>query len=421
MMEINMNIRDVLLNFFLIFTPIFFYQYIVTNYTATKSRLFLGVICGIAAVLCMHYPILSGDGFLWDLRWIALMIAVLYGGALAGSITATMLVVYRFSLGGLLGSVNVLLLAVVLFVIFILLRSKYMQKSHKSKLLFGVMLAFFTWIIAISAIIAHFVITDNIDYILQYSLPIFLVMGTCYITSSFIYIYFSEEIRNYTRMKENSFQAEKLNLVTELSELLSLEMKRSLDTTSELLENAQNGSDYHRRASIPKALKEIKKAKKAIRGYVNYSGQFSGSQPKAPLYQLAQEIKDLLTPYSIQKKISIEQLIPESFHVEVDAFRMKQLLLNLVKNAADATPKSGTIKMEAVKRGGQVYIIITDTGIGMSKTQLSNLIDFGASTGNTGVGRGLMVTFHLIQEMGGTLSFHSTVGKGTTVTIKLGA
>ena len=55
---------DVLLNFLLILTPLYFFQFIISNYNSIGARVFLGVLLGLAAILCMQFPVVSGDGFL---------------------------------------------------------------------------------------------------------------------------------------------------------------------------------------------------------------------------------------------------------------------------------------------------------------------------------------------------------------------
>lgn len=59
-------IEDFLLNFFLILTPLYFFQFILSNYSNVHSKLYLGGILGLSAILCMAFPAISGDGFVLD-------------------------------------------------------------------------------------------------------------------------------------------------------------------------------------------------------------------------------------------------------------------------------------------------------------------------------------------------------------------
>ncbi|WP_010170478.1 LytS/YhcK type 5TM receptor domain-containing protein [Bacillus coahuilensis] len=249
-----------LLNFLLILTPIYFYQFIITNYSAWKSRVSLGIICGAASILCMIFPIVSGTGFLWDLRWIALMMSILYGGVLAGSITALMLVVFRFSLGGLLGSVNVLVVALILLLSLLYLKKSYQRQALTGKIIRGIYFSIYSYAVVVSAIAVHFWIVGNMSFFFQHGLNVFLLMFVSYIFATSLFIYFSENIRDYSRVKEHVSQAEKGNLVSELSTLFSIDMSQTLEKAHTALNDATSQGDWVRTNHLVPIQKNLTKS-----------------------------------------------------------------------------------------------------------------------------------------------------------------
>ena len=98
--------------------------------------------------------------------------------------------------------------------------------------------------------------------------------------------------------------------------------------------------------------------------------------------------------------------------------QFKQVILNLVKNAVEATENQGSVLVKAYAQKGTVFIQITDTGEGMQPDQLQKLGSPYYSTKEKGTGLGLMVTFRLVEEFKGRLRFESQYGKGTTATLK---
>ncbi len=115
-------------------------------------------------------------------------------------------------------------------------------------------------------------------------------------------------------------------------------------------------------------------------------------------------------------------------HLFVDERRLRQILINLLSNAVKFTPAGGTITLRvASDADGGVAIAVEDTGIGMSAEQIPvalqpfSQIDNHLNRKYEGTGLGLALTRRLVELHQGTLEIASTVGKGTTVTVRLPA
>jgi signal transduction histidine kinase len=109
----------------------------------------------------------------------------------------------------------------------------------------------------------------------------------------------------------------------------------------------------------------------------------------------------------------------------VDAGRMRQVLNNLLANAARHVPSNGWVKV-AVRRGastepiGSVAIEVTDNGAGIPADLLPTVFDrFVKDPGSPGSGLGLAIARDLVQAHGGTISASSEAGRGTTIRISL--
>jgi signal transduction histidine kinase/CheY-like chemotaxis protein len=114
--------------------------------------------------------------------------------------------------------------------------------------------------------------------------------------------------------------------------------------------------------------------------------------------------------------------------IQADGTRVRQILLNLLSNAAKFT-KSGSVvlKVAPVQASGRKWIefAVSDTGIGMSAEQMGRLFqEFTQADASTtrefgGTGLGLAITRKLCQLMGGDVTVESKVGKGSTFTVRL--
>jgi len=107
--------------------------------------------------------------------------------------------------------------------------------------------------------------------------------------------------------------------------------------------------------------------------------------------------------------------------VYADPDQMSQVLLNLVLNAVHAMPDGGTLRIGLKKAQKEVRVMVTDTGHGISQTDLPKIFDpfFTTKEVGKGTGLGLTVVHGIIQEHGGSIAVESEPGRGTTFTLTL--
>ena len=134
----------------------------------------------------------------------------------------------------------------------------------------------------------------------------------------------------------------------------------------------------------------------------------------------------MIEPRATQADVLLESRgfagLPRLF---ADPRMLKQIVLNLVSNAVKFTPRGGSVVVAAeIEGGGALAITVRDTGIGIAKEDIPTaLAPFGQiRTGNEptceGTGLGLPLAKSLIEMHGGEIEIDSTVGVGTTVTIR---
>jgi signal transduction histidine kinase len=120
-------------------------------------------------------------------------------------------------------------------------------------------------------------------------------------------------------------------------------------------------------------------------------------------------------------QITVEVNIKDTIDIYCDVNRIKQVFINLVKNAIEAMPFGGTIKIssDVISEKKQVVIFIEDEGQGIEEDKIKMLGSPFFTTKYDGNGLGLMVTFNIIEQHNGQIFFNSTFGKGTTVEVHL--
>jgi sensor domain CHASE-containing protein len=101
----------------------------------------------------------------------------------------------------------------------------------------------------------------------------------------------------------------------------------------------------------------------------------------------------------------------------VDVEKMKRVFSNMIKNAFDAMPDGGTLRIQSRESMENTEFVFTDTGIGMSRETLEKIWSPLFTTKAKGMGFGLPITKRLVEAHGGSISVASAPGKGTTFTV----
>jgi two-component system NtrC family sensor kinase len=107
--------------------------------------------------------------------------------------------------------------------------------------------------------------------------------------------------------------------------------------------------------------------------------------------------------------------------VKGDFGQLRQVFVNLVLNACDAMPKGGslTVVSKRVDDGRVVEISFVDTGTGIAPENLTRIFDPFFTTKEMGTGLGLSVVYGVVEKHGGSMKAQSSLGAGTTMTVRL--
>jgi two-component system phosphate regulon sensor histidine kinase PhoR len=125
-----------------------------------------------------------------------------------------------------------------------------------------------------------------------------------------------------------------------------------------------------------------------------------------------------------QLKVAVD-LSPDARTIRADEMRLHEVLHNLLDNAVKYSRENGEIRMEAVPRGHEIVLSVTDNGIGISKDDLPRIFerfyraDKARSRELGGTGLGLAIVKHIAQLHGGRVEAESELERGTTIRVVL--
>jgi len=189
------------------------------------------------------------------------------------------------------------------------------------------------------------------------------------------------------------------------------------------LELEWKDADEERRTEIEQCIEGAKRISSAVRGLLDYArpGPLKLSQVSLP--RLVSDTLKFVEHQPLFRQIHLQNCVPLDLpNVSADANQLSQILMNLLLNAAQATPPGGTITVlaEKVRFAEMVELRVRDTGCGIPADILPHVFEpFFTTKRGKGTGLGLSITRNYVRSHGGDIQVESIPGSGTTVRVTL--
>ncbi|MGM0425757.1 MAG: ATP-binding protein [Thermodesulfobacteriota bacterium] len=176
---------------------------------------------------------------------------------------------------------------------------------------------------------------------------------------------------------------------------------------------------------------EVTRINRILRELLDFARPSGGEHDPIRLHGLIQETLDMLRPQPLLEDLDIHlELRAAQDRVRADADKLKQVILNIVMNAADALAEGDPISdgpllkrltVMTENRANVIVLAVSDTGTGIPSTDMNAIFDpfFTTKAPGKGTGLGLSVCYTIIQALGGTMEVESNEGEGTTVWITI--
>jgi two-component system sensor histidine kinase HydH len=134
--------------------------------------------------------------------------------------------------------------------------------------------------------------------------------------------------------------------------------------------------------------------------------------------EVMREVLGLMAPGARLRGIEVaEELAPDLPPLRLDREKIKQVLINLVRNAIEAMPEPGRLTVASRQVDRTVVISVADTGVGIEPGL--DVFDFFTTTKRGGTGLGLPIARRIVEGHGGSLTYRSTPGRGTVFQMTL--
>jgi len=231
-------------------------------------------------------------------------------------------------------------------------------------------------------------------------------------------------MRNETereKLREEMMRLDRLASLGKLSAGIAHEVRNPLTGISLLLD------DLHDRAAlaaddqamIKKALAEIERVERLISALLSYSAPVRVAFRMCDLNVVANDLVMLLRRQCERSRVSIQLDAGEVPQFRFDPEKIKQALINIIKNALEAMPDGGEIRIATTGNDGHAIITLSDSGPGIMAEDLPLIFEPFFTRKGAGTGLGLSITQRIIEEHHGRISVESDSGRGTRFILEL--
>ena len=410
--------ETLLLNFLFLLFPVLIFLIFFENRVCSYNRKILILLSAVTMSLCIAKPFKLEIGFIYDLRYIPFLIVALYGGYKNVLPLYFILNIYRFYVGGE-GTLNSFLFSTLILMVVPLYSKRFVKLDSKDRVIAATVFSLLTMGFYLLTLSFFLVTLDRQFWNLTLNALI------THVGVMIVIMILIEKIHINIKNRDRIMQSDRLNVVSELAASVSHEIRNPLTVTSGFLQllNRSKTITPEERGYIELSLQELQRAEKIVSDYLSFAKPQSDNMVYSNMKEESEYTKNIIMPYATMNKVEVQFSFNNTLYINYDRNQIQQCLINLYKNGIEAMREKGggTLFIDISERKHNIMISIRDTGIGMSKEEISRLGKPYYSTKEEGTGLGMLMVFSTINKVKGMIEVESEKGKGTTFLITIPA
>jgi two-component system NtrC family sensor kinase len=232
-----------------------------------------------------------------------------------------------------------------------------------------------------------------------------------------------QRVNQLRRLQAQLMQSERMAATGELAAQIAHEINNPLGIIKNYVGIAKMlmPEEDANRENLRIVDQEINRIAGIVRRLLKFAKPGSEDIQNVQINQILEELLALLRGQLFRRKIEVAVDLHENLpEVSISTDQMRQVFLNLIKNAEDAMADGGKLGVRTRYRKGMVEVEISDTGCGIPNEDVKNIFEpFFTTKGVKGTGLGLSVSYGIVKNYSGEINVESEPGRGTTFTIQL--
>ncbi len=236
---------------------------------------------------------------------------------------------------------------------------------------------------------------------------------------------FIRDISDKVKLQQQAVESDRLATIGTMAAKFGHELGNPLNgmsLTIQLLEQRLRkqlpDADEQVTSTLTRLKTEISRLNSLLQDFRSLSRKETYNFQPAALAELVAQAIEIELPYYAQRGVKVEaQFAPDLPQVRVDSDKIKQVILNLAKNAVEAMPNGGKLLFSGSAGTATVSLEVTDSGAGIPPEV--DVFEPFFTTKSFGTGIGMTIVRQILAAHGGRITYRSEVGRGTTFTVWL--
>ncbi|MEK3875054.1 ATP-binding protein [Paenibacillus sp. FSL M7-0420] len=227
-----------------------------------------------------------------------------------------------------------------------------------------------------------------------------------------------QDLTEEEKMRSELDNVERLSLVGQMAAGITHEIRNPMAVVRGFLQLMREKSPEDLHSYYHIVMEELDRANSIINDFLSLAQTRVSDKEPAGLQSVLEELSPLIWADANLRGQSVElKISPTMPLLQLNVREIKQLILNLARNAMEAMEAKGVLTLAACEHEDNVLLIITDTGGGMPQSQLNQLFTPFFTTKSQGTGLGLPLCLSIAERHNGTIRVESEVGSGTSVIV----
>lgn len=387
--------------------PILVYTFFIVyeeNMKLEKSNIMLKISLFVSMYLALYFKKYVGLNYQISCLILPIILSYLYNEGKVALILSAILCLHScFSL-----NYNIYT-SIIFFLLLYLAYKKYSKSNMSSKFLINSSIVLMLIYFVANLIISYndIVMLDEIISLIMYSLIIYAINYGINESKNIISLHMNlKEFEKEKNIKLNLFKIthEIKNPLTVVNGYLSMFDVTDIEKSKRYISILKN--EVNRTLNLLSDFMEFTKIK-VVKKECNFN-------------DLISDVKEVLIPFFVKKNVSYSFCVQNNIIVNVDYNRIKQVIINVIKNAVEACRESnGMVTTTAFTEEDYLIIVVKDNGIGMDKFVLDNILVPFYTTKDNGTGLGVSLSKEILEAHGGTINYDSVKEKYTTCKITI--
>ncbi|HET7785176.1 MAG TPA: ATP-binding protein [Myxococcales bacterium] len=230
-----------------------------------------------------------------------------------------------------------------------------------------------------------------------------------------------QDLTELRQMEEAVRRTDRLAVVGGLAAGLAHEIRNPLASMCGSIEilGSASGLDDQERRLLQVVRSEAERLEALVREFLSFARPVSPALEPVDARAAVAEMVELFSPQLAERGIELSVAGGAPVWMRADAGQLRQVLWNVLGNAADATPRGGRVEVRLFAAGAQGVLEISDTGEGIPDEDLRRIFDPFFTTKERGTGLGLAIVHRIVEAHGGQVTVRSEPGRGSTFRISL--